>query len=139
MVSFSKLKRHNNRTPSSEVWSAVDVVHPIAPKAEKWPVIEKLNKERELVGIYLSAHPLDEYSVVLNNMCNTHCSKIGRNADMTELAKADEVTFGGIVTSVNERFSQKTGKPFGFVTIEDFEGTGELALFGDDWHDGTTS
>lgn len=112
---------------------AVDVVHPIAPKAEKWPVIEKLNKERELVGIYLSAHPLDEYSVVLNNMCNTRCSMIGRNANMTELAKADEVTFGGIVTSVNERFSQKTGKPFGFVTIEDFEGTGELALFGDDW------
>ena len=112
---------------------AVDVVHPIAPKAEKWPTIEKLNKERELVGIYLSAHPLDEYSVVLNNMCNTRCSMIGRNANMTELAKADEVTFGGIVTSVNERFSQKTGKPFGFVTIEDFEGTGELALFGDDW------
>ena len=112
---------------------AIDVVHPIAPKAEKWPVIEKLNKERELVGIYLSAHPLDEYSVVLNNMCNTRCSMIGRNANMTELAKADEVTFGGIVTSVNERFSQKTGKPFGFVTIEDFDGTGELALFGDDW------
>ena len=112
---------------------AIDVVHPIAPKAEKWPVIEKLNKERELVGIYLSAHPLDEYSVVLNNMCNARCSMIGRNANMTELAKTDEVTFGGIVTSVNERFSQKTGKPFGFVTIEDFEGTGELALFGDDW------
>ena len=112
---------------------AIDVVHPVAPKAEKWPVIEKLNKERELVGIYLSAHPLDEYSVVLNNMCNARCSMIGRNANMTELAKADEVTFGGIVTSVNERFSQKTGKPFGFVTIEDFEGTGELALFGDDW------
>ena len=112
---------------------AVDVVHPIAPKAEKWPTIEKLNKERELVGIYLSAHPLDEYSVVLNNMCNTHCSKFGRNADMQELAKVDELTFGGIVTSVNERFSQKTGKPFGFVTIEDFHGTGELALFGDDW------
>ena len=112
---------------------AIDVVHPIAPKAEKWPTIEKLNKERELVGIYLSAHPLDEYSVVLNNMCNARCSMIGRNANMTELAKADEVTFGGIVTSVNERFSQKTGKPFGFVTIEDFEGTGELALFGDDW------
>ena len=112
---------------------AVDVVHPIAPKAEKWSTIEKLNKERELVGIYLSAHPLDEYSVVLNNMCNTHCSKFGRNADMQELAKVDELTFGGIVTSVNERFSQKTGKPFGFVTIEDFHGTGELALFGDEW------
>ena len=112
---------------------AVAVMHPVAPKTEKWPTIEKLNKERELVGVYLSAHPLDEYSVVLNNMCNTHCSMIGRNADMTKLSQTDEVTFGGIVTSVNERFSQKTGKPFGFVTIEDFEGTGELALFGDDW------
>ena len=52
---------------------------------------------------------------------------------MTQLSKTDEVTFGGIVTTVTERFSQKTGKPFGFVTIEDFDGTGELALFGDDW------
>lgn len=112
---------------------AVEVMHPVAPKAEKWPTIEKLNKERELVGIYLSAHPLDEYGVVLNNLCNTHCSDIRRDADMEELSKVDEVTFGGIVTSVNERFSQKTGKPYGFVTIEDFEGTGELALFGDDW------
>ena len=113
--------------------NAVDVIHPVAPKTEKWPTIEKLNKERELVGVYLSAHPLDEYSVVLNNMCNTRCSMIGRNADMTKLSQTDEVTFGGIVTAVSERFSQKTGKPFGFVTIEDFEGTGELALFGDDW------
>lgn len=112
---------------------AVAVIHPVAPKSEKWPTIEKLNKERELVGVYLSAHPLDEYSVVLRNMCNTHCSQIGRNADMTQLSKTDEVTFGGIVTTVTERFSQKTGKPFGFVTIEDFDGTGELALFGDDW------
>ena len=112
---------------------AVEVMHPIAPKTEKWPAIEKLNKERELVGIYLSAHPLDEYSVVLDNMCNTHCSQIGRNADMEVLSKVDEVTFGGIVTAVSERFSQKTGKPFGFVTIEDFKGSGELALFGDDW------
>ncbi|WP_311155334.1 DNA polymerase III subunit alpha [Prevotella histicola] len=112
---------------------AVAVIHPVAPKSEKWPTIEKLNKERELVGVYLSAHPLDEYSVVLRNMCNTHCSQIGRNADMTQLSKTDEVTFGGIVTAVTERFSQKTGKPFGFVTIEDFDGTGELALFGDDW------
>ena len=112
---------------------AVAVIHPVAPKSEKWPTIEKLNKERELVGVYLSAHPLDEYSVVLRNMCNTHCSQIGRNADMTQLSKTDEETFGGIVTAVTERFSQKTGKPFGFVTIEDFDGTGELALFGDDW------
>ena len=112
---------------------AVEVMHPVAPKTENWPAIEKLNKERELVGIYLSAHPLDEYSVILNNMCNTRCPQIGRDADLAALSALDEVTFGGIVTAVNERFSQKTGKPFGFVTIEDFNGSGELALFGDDW------
>lgn len=111
----------------------VEIAHPPVPQAEKWPVIEKLNKERELIGIYLSAHPLDEYSVVLNHLCNTKCAEINRDADMDELAKRNEVTFGGIITGVVERFSQKTGKPFGFVTIEDFESSGELALFDDDW------
>ena len=112
---------------------AVEIAQPVVPKTDRWPSIEKLNKERELVGIYLSAHPLDEYSVILNNLCNTHIEEIGRGADMEQLSKREEITFGGIITAVNERFSQKTGKPFGFVTIEDFEGLGELALFGDDW------
>lgn len=112
---------------------AVEIAQPIVPKTERWPSIEKLNRERELVGIYLSAHPLDDYSVILNNLCNTHVEEIGRGADLEELSKREEITFGGIITAVNERFSQKTGKPFGFVTIEDFEGSGELALFGDDW------
>ena len=112
---------------------AVDVIHPPIPKGEKWATIEKLNKERDLVGVYLSAHPLDEYGVILNHLCNTHAAEIARDMNMDELAKRDEITFGGIITAVNERFSQKTGKPFGFVTIEDFEGSGELALFGDDW------
>ena len=113
--------------------NAVAITRPVPPKAAKWATIEKLNKERELVGIYLSAHPLDEYSVILQKMCNTKCKEIHREADKAELAKREEITFGGIVTSVMERFSQKTGKPFGIVTIEDFDGTGEIALFGDDW------
>ena len=112
---------------------AVEIAQPVVPKTERWPSIEKLNRERELVGIYLSAHPLDDYSVILNNLCNTHVEEIGRGADLEELSKPEEITFGGIITAVNERFSQKTGRPFGFVTIEDFEGSGELALFGDDW------
>ena len=66
-------------------------------------------------------------------MCNTHCNEIGREANLVELSKRNELTFGGIATGVVERFSQKTGKPFGFITIEDFEGAGELALYGDDW------
>ena len=111
----------------------VEISKPVAPQSAAWPSIEKLNKERELVGIYLSAHPLDEYEVVLNHMCNTKCGEIGRDSDVSELIKREELTFGGIITNVSERFSQKTGKPFGIVTIEDFETSGELALFGDDW------
>ena len=112
---------------------AIEIAHPVAPKALPWPTIERLNRERDLVGIYLSAHPLDEYEVVLKYMCNTHCSEIERNGNMQELSKREHVTFGGLVTNVSERTSQKTGKPFGIVTIEDFESSGELALFGDDW------
>ena len=112
---------------------AIEIAHPVAPKALPWPTIERLNRERDLVGIYLSAHPLDEYEVVLKYMCNTHCSEIERNGNMQELSKREHVTFGGLVTNVSERISQKTGKPFGIVTIEDFESSGELALFGDDW------
>ena len=112
---------------------AVEITHPQVPEGDHWPAIEKLNKERELVGIYLSAHPLDEFSVILNDLCNTKCKEIGRNADKAELAKRQEITFGGIVTSVVERRSAKTNKPFSFVTIEDFDSAGELALFGSDW------
>ncbi|MDY4218518.1 MAG: DNA polymerase III subunit alpha [Prevotella sp.] len=112
---------------------SVEIVHPPLPKLDKWPMVEKLNREKDLVGVYLSAHPLDEYDIVLRKMCNTQCGEISRDADLAKLAERKEVTFAGIVTESTERFSQKTGKPFGIVKIEDYDTTGELALFGDDW------
>ncbi len=110
----------------------VEIATPKPPEAELWSTIELLKKERDLVGIYLSAHPLDEYSVVLNSMCNLRCDQLTRDMDKQELAKTAELTFGGIVSSVTSRFT-KNNKPFGIVTIEDFNGQGELALFGDEW------
>ena len=110
----------------------VEIATPKPPEAEQWSTIELLKKERDLVGIYLSAHPLDEYSVVLNSMCNLRCDQLTRDMDKQEMAKTAELTFGGIVSSVTSRFT-KNNKPFGIVTIEDFNGQGELALFGDEW------
>ncbi len=107
----------------------VEIVHPKIPDAESWSSIERLNKERELVGIYLSAHPLDDYSVVLKKLCNTHCAEL---ENKEELAKRQELTLGGIVTGVRTRFD-KNGNPCGFVTIEDYEGSGEMPFFGEDW------
>lgn len=108
---------------------AVEITTPPIPEAEDWSNIEKLNRERDLVGIYLSAHPLDEFEVIIRNICNTKCSELD---DKEALAMKSELTLGGIVTNVTDKFT-KTGKPCGFVTIEDFDGSGELALFGEDW------
>ena len=108
----------------------VEIATPPIPKTDiRWSDIERLNKERDLVGIYLSAHPLDEYKIVLDNLCNTKCQEL---ADVDKLADREDVILGGIVTGVRTGFT-KTGKPFGIVTIEDFEGSGELAMFGEDW------
>ncbi|MBO7046309.1 MAG: DNA polymerase III subunit alpha, partial [Prevotella sp.] len=108
----------------------IEIARPPVPKSEaRWSDIERLNKERDLVGIYLSAHPLDEYKIVLDNLCNTKCAEL---ADVNQLKDRTDVIIGGIVTAIRTRFD-KRGNPCGFVTLEDFEGSGELALFGDDW------
>ena len=108
---------------------AVEIATPPVPEAEQWSTIDKLNKERDLVGIYISGHPLDDYRIILNNMCNTRCNELD---DKAELLKKGNVTLGGIVTGVRRGIT-KTNKNFGIVTIEDFTGAGELALFGEDW------
>lgn len=109
----------------------VDIATPPIPEAARWSDIERLNKERDYVGIYLSAHPLDEYRVVLEKLCNTHCAEL---ADVQKLSDREDIIFGGIVTDVRQKFT-KRGEPCGFITIEDFQGGGELALFGKDWGD----
>ena len=109
--------------------NAIEIATPPIPQGERWSTIEKLNRERDLVGIYLSAHPLDDYSIILNSLCNIHCSEL---EDKEKLSQKEEVVLGGIVTTVRSKFTKK-GEPCGFVTIEDFEGSGELALFGEEW------
>lgn len=108
----------------------IEIATPPIPKTEvRWSDIERLNKERDLVGIYLSAHPLDEYRIVLENLCNAKCADL---AELPSLQDRETVILAGIVTAIRTRFD-KRGNPCGFVTIEDFEGSGELAMFGEDW------
>jgi DNA polymerase-3 subunit alpha len=109
----------------------IEIATPPIPKSEiRWSDIERLNKERDLVGIYLSAHPLDEYKIVLDNMCNATCSELADRG--AALFDREEVALGGIVTDVQTR-QGKNNKPWGIITLEDFDGSGELAIFGDDW------
>ena len=90
--------------------NVVDIATPEIPQAERWSDLDRLNKERDLVGIYLSAHPLDEYAVVLEYVCNTHMAEL---EDKTALV-GREITMGGIVTSVRRGIS-KNGNPYGIA------------------------
>lgn len=108
----------------------LQISHPALPKTvATWGNLERLNKERELVGIYLSAHPLDEYAIILNYVCNTKLTQLEAKE---ELSKMETVTIGGIVSEVRTG-ETKNGNPYGIVKMEDFSGNGELALFGKDW------
>ena len=111
-------------------FDSVEIATPEIPAAEAWSDLERLDKERELVGIYLSAHPLDEYAVILEHVCTTHLNAF---EDLTPLANRD-ITVGGIVTGLREGYTKK-GNPFGIAKIEDYSGAAELPLFGQDWID----
>ena len=106
----------------------VEVATPEIPQAEPWSALERLNRERELVGIYLSAHPLDDYSVILTDVCNVHTADLQQ---MERYANSD-LKLGGMVTGVRKGIT-KTGKPYGIVQFEDYSGSMELPLFGQDW------
>lgn len=106
----------------------VAIAKPEIPKADRWSDLERLNKEKDLVGIYLSAHPLDEYRIILQYVCNTGMVELNDK----ETLVGREVLAGGIVTGFREG-TTKTGNPFGILKVEDFTGSGEIALFGQDY------
>ena len=108
--------------------NVIDIATPEILPAERWGDLERLNRERDLVGIYLSAHPLDEYTIVLDHVCNTRMAEL---EDKSALA-GREITMGGIVTSVRRGIS-KNGNPYGIAKIEDYSGSAELPFFGNDW------
>ena len=136
-VFLESLVRYGNRYQADKAAAAnslfggenvVDIATPEIPDAERWSDLDRLNKERDLVGIYLSAHPLDEYAVVLEHVCNTHMAEL----ENKEALVGREITMGGIVTALR-RGTSKNGNPYGIAKIEDYSGAAELPFFGNDW------
>ncbi len=104
------------------------IARPEPPVAEEWSKLVLLNKEREMVGIYLSSHPMDDYRFELNHFCNTSLADL---ANVNEL-RNKELSFAGMVTGVRNAMT-KTGKPYGSITIEDYTESYQLTLFGKDY------
>jgi DNA polymerase-3 subunit alpha len=105
----------------------IEIKKPDIPKCEPFSSLEKLNREKDLIGIYLSAHPLDDYRLELNHFCNT---KLKELENIMEVNKK-EVVVGGMITAVRKGMSKK-GNPFAIFTIEDYSGAFEIPLFGAD-------
>jgi DNA polymerase-3 subunit alpha len=121
------------------------IPEPPMPEAEEFPLIEKLKYEKDVIGIYLTGHPLDNYKLELHRYCNTTVSDLvtvqkarsGEGGDdvktaFAELRKRGELCVGGLVSSVQHK-TTKTGKPFGTFVLEDYNDSYEFALFGDDY------
>ena len=139
---------------------AVEVKHPSLPNVPRWDTIERLNKEKELIGIYLSAHPLDEYAFEVNELCNLTAAELAqfdkwRRADArgeqeirlrTEQAENPEekillpsefiaahknqATLFGGLITQAEQLRSQKGNPYGRYTIEDYTGSYQFVLFG---------
>ncbi len=107
--------------------SSFQIARPEIPQAARWSDLERLNKERELIGIYLSAHPLDDYEFILKYICNADSVRL---QDLEALSGLD-ITFGGIITAVREG-QTKRGSPYTIFRIEDYVGSYEMALFSED-------
>ena len=108
--------------------NAVGVSRPEIPQTESWSKLEILNRERELTGMFLSAHPLDDYKFEMENMVSRTI------VDLENLAalKGRDFTLGGLVSSVKNGTS-KNGKPWGAIVFEDYTGTYEFRFFGKDY------
>lgn len=104
---------------------SADVVEPEVPFCPPWTLIERLSAEKEMIGIYLTGHPLDDYRLEIESLCNCTIEKIPD-------AKNREITIGCMVTGVQVR-TAKNGNQFGIITIEDFMSTYEFSLFGNDF------
>ena len=106
----------------------VDIQRPVLPACVDWSQLEKLTKEREMVGLYLSAHPLDEYKIIIDHMCKTRLPEL----ENLEALRGQEIGVAGMVVGV-QNLMNKNGRPWGKFKLEDYNGSHEFALFGKDY------
>ncbi len=111
-------------------FGAIEVATPPIPQAEPWSSLERLNRERDLVGMYLSAHPLDPYYMEVKYGCNTPLAEVKNRSEQLD----KELTMGGLVVDFQERTGKKGGQ-FGILKIEDYSGSFEFMLFGNKFLD----
>ncbi len=108
--------------------SEVQIPEPIVPPCEEWGTMEKLRREKEVVGIYISGHPLDDFKTEINAFCNASVSY----ANSLDEYVNKELSFAGVITDVQHRTS-KNGKGWASFTMEDYTDSFEFRIFGEEY------
>jgi DNA polymerase-3 subunit alpha len=108
--------------------SDVQIAEPVVPPCEDWSTMEKLAKEKEVVGIYISGHPLDDFKFEMKYFCN---SKLEALKDLNQNINKN-LTFGGIVTNVQHRVA-KNGKGWAIFNLEGYDESYEFKIFGEEY------
>lgn len=108
--------------------SDVQIAEPLVPPCEEWGTMEKLAREKEVVGIYISGHPLDDFRIEMKTFCNANLALL---KDLEPFVNR-ELTFGGVVTDVQHRVS-KQGKGWALFTVEDYTDSYEFRIFGEEY------
>jgi len=109
--------------------SEVQIPEPTVPPCDGWGTMEKLRREKEVVGIYISGHPLDDFKKEIKAFCNTGVSVFG---DELGPYVNRELSFAGVITDVQHRIS-KNGKGWGLFTLEDYTDSHEFRIFGEEY------
>lgn len=108
--------------------SEVQIAEPEVPPCEEWGTMEKLAREKEVVGIYISGHPLDDFKTEMNTFCN---GTVGMFNDLEAYVNR-EICFGGVVTDVQHRISRQ-GKGWALFTVDDYTDSFEFKIFGEEY------
>ncbi len=124
--------------------SDADIPEPALPDCEEWELIERLKHEKELIGIYLTGHPLDNYRIEMEHFCSTKVEELQlldkiKSPEVDEEVKKafdrlkhKELVIGGLVSAAAHRITRR-GMPFGIVTFEDYTSSFEIAVFGEEY------
>lgn len=132
LIRYANQKQLGNDTSQSSLFgeeNAVEVSEPQLTKTTPWTELEQLSREKEVLGCFISGHPLDPYKFIIDHRCNTNCASLKAGL---EPFKNKEICIAGIVTGFENRTS-KTGNAFGKLILEDYQGNLELMLFGKDF------
>ncbi len=126
----SKYQENKNSAQVSLFGEASDVQipEPIVPPCEEWGTMQKLSQEKEVVGVFISGHPLDDFKNELKYFCNANLSHLKN----LEAIVNREVSFAGIITTIEHRVS-KNGKGWATFTIEDYNEAHEFRIFGEEY------